>query len=191
MGPSHTEGASDINPLDISVEPFKENQDVLRFTCGNRDLDEFLTTEEVKRYEVQGLGKTYLVYLEGHLVAYFTVCNDSLRVEYLKKTKSFSKSAELIVDSYPAVKIGRLATAMEWQRRGIGRAVVAYIARAALESGARFGVRLLIVEAKPESITFYERCGFELTFETARERGRKNRTMFLDLQDLRSLLPNE
>jgi len=191
MGPPIPDETANVNPFEIVVEPFKENQDVLRFTCGNRDLDEFLTTEEVRRYEVQGLGRTYLVYLHGNLVAYFTVCNDSLRVEYLRKTKSFSKSAELIVDSYPAVKIGRLATAKDWQRRGIGRAVVAYIAKAALESGARFGVRLLIVEAKPESIAFYERCGFELTYETARERGRRNRTMFLDLQDLRTLLPDE
>jgi len=189
MGLSHSEDTAAIDPLKIRIEPFKDNQDVKMFTCGNSDLDEFLTTEEVKKYEAQGLGKTYLVYLQNHLVAYFTVCNDSLRVEYLKKTKSFSKSAELMVDSYPAVKMGRLATAKEWQRRGIGRVVVAYIAKAALESSAKFGVRLLIVEAEPESIAFYQKCGFELTFETARERRRKHRTMFLDLQDLRSLLP--
>ena len=96
-----------------------------------------------------------------------------------------------MVDSYPAVKIGRLATAKGWQGRGIGKAVVAYIAKSAIESGSRFGVRLLIVEAKPESIPFYERCGFELTFETARERRRRNRTMFLDLQGLRSLMPGD
>jgi GNAT superfamily N-acetyltransferase len=191
MGPPRPDETGKMDPFKIQVEPFKENQDVKRFTCGNRDLDEFLTTDEVKRYESQGLGRTYLVYLKSELVAYFTVCNDSLRVEYLRRTRSFSRSAELMVDSYPAVKIGRLATAKGWQGRGIGKAVVAYIAKSAIESGSRFGVRLLIVEAKPESIPFYERCGFELTFETARERRRKNRTMFLDLQDLRSLLPGE
>ena len=191
MGFSRSDGTSKINPLGIQVEPFRENQDVKRFTCGNPDLDEFLTTEEVKDYDAHGLGKTSLVYLQDNLVAYFTVSNDSLRVEYLKKTRSFSKTAKLMVDSYPAVKIGRLAIAKDWQRKGIGRAIVAYIAKAALESGTRFGVRLLIVEAKPESIAFYEKCGFELTYETRRERGRSNRTMFLDLQSLQDLLPTD
>lgn len=191
MGFNSSGRTTRINPLGIQVEPFKENQDVKRFTCGNTDLDEFLTTEEVKDYEAQGLGKTSLVYLQDNLVAYFTVCNDSLRVEYLKKTRSFSKTAKLIVDSIPAVKIGRLATAKDWQKKGIGRAVVAYIAKSALETSTRFGVRLLIVEAKPESIAFYEKCGFELTYETRRERRRTNRTMFLDLQSLEDLLTTD
>jgi len=180
-----------IDLTEMRVMPFKENQDVKNFTCGNRDLDEFLTTAEVMRYEAQGFGWTYLVYYQGGLVAYFTICNDGLRVEYLRKTRSFSKSAEKIVDSFPAVKIGRLATAKGWQNQGIGRNIVVYIAKLALESGAKSGVRLLIVEAKRESIPFYEKCGFELTFETARERRKENRTMFLDLQGLRPLLPRK
>lgn len=51
----------------------------------------------------------------------------------------------------------------------------------ALETKGKMGVRLIILQAKPESIQFYERCGFQLTFETKREKRRRNRTMFLDL----------
>ena len=171
--------------------PFKETLDVRSFTCGDEDLDDFLTTEEVRTYEAQGLGRTYLAYYEGKLVGYFTISNDGLRYEYLRKTRSFSRSTEKIVDSYPAIKIGRLAAAKEWQNKGIGRNLIVFIAKLAIESGARSGVRLLIVEAKPSSIRFYERCGFELTSETRRERGRRNRTMFLDLGGLTSLLPKD
>ena len=152
-------------------------------------MDDFLTTDEVQAYETQGLGRTYLAYYEGHLVAYFTVSDDSLRVEYLRKRKSFYIPSKKIVDAYPGIKIGRLATALTWQNKGVGRFVVAYIARLALESGARSGVRLLILESKPGSVDFYEKCGFELTYEVARERGRTNRTMFLDLQSIQDLLP--
>jgi len=179
-----------IDPGRLDVVLFsKENLDVRSFTCGTKDLDEFLTTDEVRTYEEQNLGRTYLVYYEGSLVAYFTVSNDGLRVEYLKKRKSFSIPSKKIVDTYPAVKIGRLAVASAWQNRGVGRHVVAYVAKVALETGARSGVRLLILEAKPESIPFYEKCGFELTFETAREKTKVNRTMFLDLQSVQDLLP--
>lgn len=178
-----------INPSKLKVEPFRETRDVKAFTCGDKDLDDFLTTAEVTTYESQGLGRTYLAYYDGTLVGYFTISNDSLRIDYLRKRKSFSIPSKKIVDAYPAVKIGRLATAKEWQNKGIGRYVMGYIAKIALESGAKSGVRLLVLEAKPYSVPFYEKCGFELTFETKRERGKVNRTMFLDLQSVEDLLP--
>jgi len=58
-----------------------------------------------------------------------------------------------------------------------------------MEIGARTGVRLLIREAKPDSVEFYRKCGFELTTMTRREKRKMNRTMFMDLQPLRPLLP--
>jgi GNAT superfamily N-acetyltransferase len=180
-----------IDPGKLKVERFKETREVKSFTCGERDLDEFLTTAEVTNYESQGLGRTYLVYYDGRLVGYFTISNDSLRIDYLKKRKSFSIPSKKIVDAYPAVKIGRLATATDWQNKGIGRYVIGYIAKMALETGTKSGVRLLILEAKPKSVGFYERCGFELTYETGRERGKVNRTMFLDLQSVDDLLPKK
>lgn len=176
-----------VDPDRFRVEPFRETQMVRGFTCGNKALDEFLSTEEVEKFEREGLGRTFLVYHNGNLVAYYTLSNDSLRIEYLKTVKSFSKFAEFRVDSIPAVKIGRLAVAKEWQNRGVGRLLIARIAAEALFQGQRSGVRLLILEAKPESVRFYEKCGFVLTFETRRERNKRNRTMFLDLQQLDDL----
>jgi GNAT superfamily N-acetyltransferase len=180
-----------IDPTKLQVTPFKETLDVKSFICGTKELDDFLTTDEVKSYEEKGYGRTHLVYYLGHLVAYFTISNDSLRYDYLKKRRRFTLEPKKIVDAYPAVKIGRLATAKAWQKKGIGRYLIAYIAKIAIESGAKSGVRLLIVETKPESIEFYEKCGFELTFETKREKRKINRTMFLDLQSLRPLVPEK
>jgi len=50
-------------------------------------------------------------------------------------------------------------------------------------------MHLIDLEAKKESIAFYEKCGFVLTKETRRERNKLNRTMFLDLQALDALRP--
>src|SRR6266545_4624989 len=192
MAPPTFAHPPEVDPARLEFVPFaKENLDVKSFSCGHKALDDFLTTDEVKAYEEMGYGRTHLVYYSGKLVAYFTISNDSLRYEYLKKRKSFSLDSKKIVDSYPAVKIGRLATGKEWQGKGIGRFIVAYIAKLAIESGARTGVRLIIVESKPESVEFYEKCGFELTFETKREKKRINRTVFMDLQSLRPLLPQD
>ena len=173
---------------ELSIEPFIETKRVRDFNCGEKDLNDFLNTEEVMEYEKEHLGKTYLVFHEGNVVAYFTVSADGLRVEYLKSYKSFSKISELHLESLPAIKIGRLAVDQRWQGRGIGRLLIKYIGGIALESG-RFGsVRLLIVQAKPGAVDFYQKCGFQLTEETKRERGRRNRTMFLDLHKIEERL---
>ena len=92
------------------------------------------------------------------------------------------------MDAFPAVKIGRLAVALEWQGRKVGRNLLRLIATEALAQGRRSGVRLLILEAMPAAVLFYEKSGFKLTKETRRERTKRNRTMFLDLRPLDTLL---
>jgi len=172
---------SDVDFYGFNIEPFKETLDVRNFDCGNTDLNEFLTTEEVALYENEGFGTTYLVYYKGSLLAYFTISFDALRVEYLKTVKSFSRLAEMKLESIPSVKIGRLAVDKKWQRRQIGTHLIKYMSGLAITMKGKAGVRLLVLQAKRESIGFYDKCGFVLTDKVGRERGRRNRTMFLDL----------
>ena len=170
-----------INANQLAIEPFLETRNVQSFDCGNKALNDFLCTKEVGEYEAEGLGKTYLVYFRGDLVAYFTVSFDGLRVQYLQRVKSFTKFAKMRIETIPALKIGRLAVDRRFQRRKIGEKLLKYIAGMALDMGKRTGVRLLILQAKPDSIEFYEECGFQLAFETHSEKKRTNKTMFLDL----------
>jgi len=176
-----------IKTGDLRVEPFFETRRVRGFDCGDKNLNDFLNTEEVIEYEREYLGYTHLVFYQGNLVAYFTVSLDGLRVEYLKSYKSFSKLSELRLESLPSVKIGRLAVAKDWQNRGIGRLLLKYIVGLALNMGVFRAARLLTVQAKPGAIEFYKKFGFELTYETSRERRRTNRTMFYDLLCIRDI----
>jgi GNAT superfamily N-acetyltransferase len=182
LAPKSFEHPVSVSLEELRIEPFRETHDVKGFDCGNGDLNDFLCTSEVSKYEKLGLGTTYLVYRRGDLVAYFTVNSDSMRVEYLKTARSFSEVRELRLEAIPGFKIGRLAVDTRHQNRGIGRTLIKCIAGMALEG--KVGVRILMVQAKPESVSFYEKCGFKLTDETRRERGRRNRTMFLDLHSL-------
>jgi len=172
---------------DLRFEPFLETNRVRDFDCGEKDLNDFLNTEEVSKYEQESLGSTHLVFYQGNVVAYFTVSLDGLRVEYLKTYKSFTRFSELKLESLPAVKIGRLAVAKEWQNKGLGRLLVKNIIGLALNLGKLRTARLIIVQAKPKAIGFYRKCGFQMTFETKREKKRKNRTMFLDLHSVEDI----
>jgi len=178
---------SQIDPRTLKFRPFKGTQGVRNFSCGAKDLEEFLNTDEVEEYENEGLGRTVLVYRNGDLVAYFTVSSEGLRIEYLRTWKSFSRMSEMRMESIPAVKVGRLAVSKDWQGKGIGRALIGHIAGMALVMGQQFGVRLLIVEARKESEDFYLKCGFELTVPTKRQRTRIYRTLFFDLAKVKDI----
>jgi len=171
-----------VDPDLLSYEQFRERGQVRRFSCGHPSLDAFLNTSEVEEYEQENLGRTSLVFYNGELVAYYTISSDGLRLEYIAAKKvagSHVKRGKEVVETIPSLKIGRLAVQSEWQNKGIGRLLIRRIAAIALSGDS--AVRLLIVNAKSGSIQFYRECGFRLTREVGHERGRRERTMYLDL----------
>jgi GNAT superfamily N-acetyltransferase len=176
---------TEIDPAHLQYEPFNQSNQVRDFDSGEPDLDQFLCSEEVAEYDRQNLGRTTLVYYEGDLVAFFTVCVDGLKLDYVqskKIPKSLVHIGSATVDKIPSIKIGRLATKREWQSKGIGRHLIKHVVGYAIEVSKTTAVRLIIVESKPGSIDFYEKCAFQHTLETKGERKRRNRTLFFDLQ---------
>jgi len=170
----------------LKFEPFRtDTRKVDTFDCGNKSLNDFLCSEEVYEYERSRLGKTTLVFHDGALVAYYTLSNSSLRMEYLKKVKSFSKASEWHLREIPSLTIGRLAVDKRWKNRGIGETIVQKIVAEALDHFCHAGLRLVIVQAKKEAFGFYEKLGFQFVEETGNElkllRMHGTRTMFLDL----------
>jgi GNAT superfamily N-acetyltransferase len=122
-----------------------------------------------------------MVYYRGQLVAYFTISFDGLKRELVKGLKSFSIPKKIDIESYPAIKVGRLAVQKEWQGKGIGSALLKYVVAYGLETRVKGGLRLIIVEAEPESKGFYEHFGFILVNQTRREKTRTHKTLFFDL----------
>jgi GNAT superfamily N-acetyltransferase len=171
-------------PLDeLRIERFRETADVRRFDCGDKDLNDFLTTVEVATYEREGLGRTRLVYWqpEGRLAGYFTISSESLRLEYLRSVKSFSIPGEIRVEAVPGIKIGRLAVERSFQGHGVGSHILRFIAGLALQAPA--ACRILFLEAYPESVEFYQKFDFD---PVAHHRFKRRRTvmMYLDLHRL-------
>jgi predicted GNAT family N-acyltransferase len=165
---------------ELRVERFKETVRVRDFDCGNKELNDFLNTEEVANYEAEKFGKTHLVYwqTEGSLLGYFTISNESLRTEYFHSVKSFTLPSEIRLKTVPGILIGRLATDLRFQRRGVGSSILRYIAGLALASPA--AARCLFLEAYPESVEFYKRFDF-VVVEHQKLKHRRNRIMVFDL----------
>ena len=177
-GRGHAPG--EIAESELRIERFRETAKVRDFDCGNKELNDFLNTEEVENYEREKLGKTHLVYwqAEGALVGYFTISSESLRTEYFHSVKGFSIPSEIRLNAVPGILIGRLATDRRYQGRGVGSNMLRYIAGLALASPA--AARCLFLEAYPESIQFYKKFDF-VVVEHQKLKHRRNRIMVYDL----------
>ncbi|AUZ85138.1 GNAT family N-acetyltransferase [Methylophaga nitratireducenticrescens] len=84
-------------------------------------------------------------------------------------------------DSLPAVKIARLLVSTDYRKYGLGRNLLNFVLALVMdEIVPRVGCRFIIVDAKEEAISFYEKMGFSF-LDTDTNRGKKEPIMFLDL----------
>lgn len=167
----------------LEFEPFHRVAEIDRFTCGSSDLDDFIKTEEVERYDEQGYGATTLVWKDHALVAYYTAGRgevDTDRIESGKKT--WKTKRYFVEENIPAWKIGRLAVDRSSQNKGLGRILVAKIANEAIESPS--SPLIMVVRANPASIDFYRKWGFQPMVDRPRKATSSSLTLFFRLDVL-------
>ena len=150
---------SSENGLILDFDLIKEWDDVSTFDCQDDDLKDFLRTEALKNQQSR-LSVTWLVRQNGYLVGYCTLINDSIKTRWINIGNGEHWYRYL---HYPALKIARLATHQEFERRGIGTAMLDYATAVAIKlSDEISGCRILTVDSKNDSIGFYQSFGFKM-----------------------------
>ena len=137
-----------------TIYEVKENV-INAFSCGNGDLDGFLK-KYAKINDENGYGKTFLLMDEKRIAGFFTLCSSSIRFEEFPEFNSH------LFPKYPipCIKIARLAVDIDYQRKGYGKELLKEAFLRIISVSASVGVRLIIVDAKESSKTFYEKYGF-------------------------------
>lgn len=123
------------------------------FSCGNEELDKYLR-EFALINDKNGYGKTFLLYDDKELVGFFTLSSASIRYEDFPKKKSMPKYP------IPAVRIARLAVRKDKQGKGYGAELLKQAFLRIMVISEKVGVRLIVVDAKETSASFYEHYGF-------------------------------
>ena len=133
------------------------------FDCGDADLNEFLFAD-ARFYEEQLLAHTYILEDEEETIAFFSVLND--KVSQTEVDKSLWRKLRRTIphekhyDSYPAVKIGRLAVSSKHKGEDIGTTIIMAI-RTKLGANIEYSAcRFLTVDAYKEVKDFYTKNGF-------------------------------
>lgn len=144
------------------------------FTCGADDLDDFLYQDSLA-YEKDLMGKTYCWLLkedDRKIVGFVTLANAGIQTthmqnnprRHLHKNIAYNKQGR----TYPAVLIGRIAVAKEFQGRDfrVGTQIMDIIKDWFLTDDNKTGCRFVLVDAvnAPQTLNYYERNGFKPLF---------------------------
>lgn len=169
-----------MNGLDI-IELNKSHLNLIKnFESSNVELFEFLV-EDAYNNQIINISKTYLAFKDNILVGYITLLNDSIHLE--GDLKQVFKNKGVHYKSLPALKIGRLAVADDFQRKGIGSELISFSIVISNKLNEYSACRFIVLDAKHNKISgkdplhFYKKIGFKILKE--REKG--TIPMYLDL----------
>ena len=161
---------TDCEPVALSPERL-----ITDFDCGDNDLNDFFNNDAIL-YRNQLLGQTYFFRMKktGAIVCAFSLSADSLKTHLLpgsrRKRVREHIPHEKSLQSYPALLIGRLGVATEWNGQGIGSQLINYIRYFCL-SKHLYLARFLVVDAynNPDVLSFYQKNDFLFVFSTEQQ----------------------
>ncbi len=170
-----------LQELKIEVISEKHLNSISNFNCYEQELTNFLKEDSLENQK-QGISKTYLFFKENNLVGYVTLLTDTLRLE--GELREFFKNKDILYKTLPAIKIGRLAVDNNFQKQGVGKAILKYSVHLTFKISQNYvGCRFLILDAKrnqdhlKDSVHFYKKFGFK----TLKERYKGTLPMYLDI----------
>jgi len=174
-----------VNTDNVTFRRLEADKPRPDFDCGDTDLNEFFFNDS-REGSRQLISVTYAVEINNQLVAFFCVSNDAIRSDDTSKSRLRKIRnripCEKRYSSMPAVKIGRLATDLKFQGKGIGTHILDLI-KMWFTVGNKTGCRFIIVDAVNNSSTlkFYQKNGFEFLDEHSASKTDHTRLMFFDL----------
>lgn len=133
------------------------------FDCGKPNLNDFLHQQALLLHQAR-LSFTSVLFHRDYegIVGFFTLANDAIPLSDSEKF-DLGLNIEVVLQSFPAVKICRLGIALPLQRDGVGSALMNLLLGDILAGDTFSASRLVVVDADPDEkvIKYYEKNGFE------------------------------
>ena len=161
----------DFNKLSLRV--LEEADDVSRFSCGEKEIDDFIHKVALD-FQNERLGVTYLCQYKSELVGFVTLSMADLRKEKMRVEDRLPIGRE----NYPALQISQLAVCEELQSKRIGTYLCDFCLDKAIKFSERVGCRFLVLNAIRKAMKFYEKYGFALL---KGQEKRREPVMFLNI----------
>lgn len=139
-----------------TIEKLRREHVLDDFDCGQPQLNEWL-----KRHALQNQGanaaQTYVGLVNDSIVGYYSLAVG--QVEHAGASERLRKG--LARHPVPIMLLARLAVHKDWQRKGVGRALLRDAALRTLQAAHIAGIRAFAVHAKDEQAKrYYEQFDF-------------------------------
>lgn len=144
---------------ELHIEPLTKRHNLNNFSCTERDLNDFLKNDAFNDQE-ELTSRTFVCIYNNKVVGFFSLLADAIRVQDIQTDDNVDGYC---YRKYPAMKIGRLATDKEYERKGVGTYLYLNICGASFKILGIMGIRFITVDSKNESIEFYQKMGFTKT----------------------------
>ncbi|MCR5807742.1 MAG: GNAT family N-acetyltransferase [Oscillospiraceae bacterium] len=120
----------------------------------SQDMENFLRNEAYEDQE-KGLSRTYLFVYDSRLIAYLSLCNDAIRLEFEERD-----NMNLPYTTIPAVKVARLAVSAAYQGKGLGKEALQFAVYVSQLIRDQSGVVFLTLDCYEHRVGYYEQFGF-------------------------------
>lgn len=138
------------------VEKLRRDHTVENFDCGREELNRYLVRYAWQNQQA-GAAQTYVGIVGEVIVGYHTLAVGHVTLEDAPErlTKGLAKHP------VPIMLLARLATDLQWQGKGVGKALLKDAMQRTLQAAEIAGIRALAVHAKDEEARrFYEHFDF-------------------------------
>jgi len=166
---------SSIALSDLDIQKITPKDDLRSFDCGDEDLNEFIMDDALNQMNAK-INVTYLCRYDGHVVAFFTLSADSIKIN-TSDLEGF-QDKDIPYREFPAIKIGRLAVCNPYQGKTVATNLILLIVGLAFNLSEHIGIRYVSVDAYLNSVGFYKKNYFTEFIHDGR---RKTIQMYLDI----------
>lgn len=126
------------------------------FDCGREALNRFLR-QYARQTQQSGGAQTYLGLVDHTVVGYYALAVGSVEQEHAPERVKKG----LARHSIPIMLLARLAVDLQWQKQGVGAALLKDAVLRTLQAADIAGIRALVVHAKDEAArSFYRQHDF-------------------------------
>jgi GNAT superfamily N-acetyltransferase len=140
-----------------TIEKLRRDHPIDAFDCGQEALNNWLRKHALQN-QGAGAAQTYVGLVDGVVIGYYSLAVG--QIEYADAPERLRKG--LARHPVPVMLLARLAVDKNWQKKGVGRALVRDAVLRTMQAAEIAGIRALAVHAKDDAARrYYEQFDFE------------------------------
>ena len=163
--------------LEFEFRTLDSKDDRNNFSCGTAELDRFFQQYAGQNQFRHHIGTTYVLADKSNIAGFVAVSAGEITPT---KLSSVTRS-RLPEYPLPILRIARLAVDKRFQGLGLGKKLLRASFELALDMKSRYGCVGVVVDAKPESVLFYQEFGF-LLLESDELNNTQFQSLFLSIK---------